>query len=141
MMNIQVYNLINLLILIIINLLITSFDNVSTQIAPPAIPGVVEPQIIRNIMTLLFGNKVISLAQFAVMSRLLRQLRPSANPLDPFGLFDFGPTRTGLRAIDTNGDGIVDSIQNIGDRKLNRKNFMFFLGKHNIQVSHHGLKV
>ena len=141
MMNIQVYNLINLLILIIINLLITSFDNVSTQIAPPAIPGVVEPQIIRNIMTLLFGNKVISLAQFAVMSRLLKQLRPSANPFDPFGLFDFGPTRIRFRAIDTDGDGVVDSIQNIHDRKLNGKNFMFFLGKHNIHVSHHGLKV
>lgn len=70
--------------------------------------------------------KVLGLAQVALLARLIRQRRNRVTGL-------------GANGIDDDRDGQIDEEDEWG-MDTNKKNVMVFLGKHNIQVSNHGIQ-
>ena len=72
--------------------------------------------------------KVLGLIQLSLLAKLLRQSR------------NRGALTTGANGLDDDRDGLIDEEDELTAQSERKSNVMIFLGKHNIQVSNHGLK-
>ena len=103
--------------------LVLDIDDVLGQSAPGFDMASVLRQMIPHV-----PGKIIGLIQLSLLSRLLRNR--NRNRI----------TDAGANGIDDDRDGQVDESDEMGLDVGNKKNVMVFLGKHNIQVSNHGMQ-
>lgn len=105
-------------------LLIFGFSHVlvSAQTSPLGGLGPLLTAILPHIPT-----KVLGLIQISLLAKLLKQSRTRVVHIGPNG-------------IDDDKDGLIDEEDEITASSEPKSNFMIFLGKHNIQVSNHGVK-